>query len=407
MRVQQAPLACIHWVPERLPVRKVSGSSGALRPRPVLGRFTIDDCRLLFSPLTDLVPPATKQAIHVEEVNWSNDDFMMLSWLVDNGLTITLDEDVSAPLSGANFIVTLEPVQFQEQDVFQEFTPSAEVAPTSSTSVAPTAPDSVAPKAFRTVLDPYPRGVTIIEGDITTSAAAAGQTGQVVEWSLNGNRLLEVRTVREIESLIAFGAVAGLFARVRIKLLGQMIFGPGASGSIFLDGKTFGELGQRADSSSKLGLQLPSGDGATASDFEGWFYLIPEPAIFGVTAAYPSVTVQLDAGNSVVGVVSGASSAVVTQEAIVTLNYPAVIPNPGTAPGPVNLSLDATSSAYASIQSPVTIDAGDPSVNATITVFANPGSAETLTVTITATLQGSAESQTGTFQLTGAAVRFE
>lgn len=389
IRVRQAPLACIHWVPERLPVR---AAVETFRPRPPLGRYTVDDCRLLFSPLTDLTPPATKQAIHIEKVNWSNDDFMTLSWLVDNGLTVTVDQDISAPLTGANFIVTLEPVQFQEQDVIRAVTPSAAV-------------DAL---AVQTILDPYLRGVTIIEGEITTAAAGSGQ-GQTVTWSLAPNKLLQARTVAEIRTLIGYAATAGLFARLRIKLLGQMIFGTGANGSIFLDGKAFGQLGQRADNSSKIDLQLPSGEEAAASDFDGWFYLIPDPAILEVTAAYSAVTVRLGVNGVPDSVVSGSPPTVVTQEAIVTLNYPAVTPNPGTPPGPVNLSLDATSSAFASIQTPVAIPAGATKVTAPITVFANPGqgSGETLTVTITATLQGSTDSQTATFQLTGATVQFE
>ena len=49
--------------------------------------------------------------------------------------------------------------------------------------------------------------------------------------------------MQEIQSLIDYAAIAGLFARLRIKLLGEMIFGTGANGPMYLDGKAFGQLG--------------------------------------------------------------------------------------------------------------------------------------------------------------------
>jgi hypothetical protein len=380
--MRRAPLACIHWIVERLPVR--GAPQTAIVVRPPLRRFSIDDCRLLFSPLTDLAPPATIQAIHVETVNWVNDDYMLFYWLVENGLTIKLDQEVTGPINGANFIVTLEPVLFQNQDR------------------AVAALDVFASEKL--ALDPYIRGIVILEGAIST-ITPPGQTGQTLTWSLKGSPQMEYLTWVEINSLIGYAARAGLFARVRVRLLGEMMFGAGAAGAIFLDGKTHGQLSQRADNSSCIALQLPSGEGAKSSDFEGWFYLLPELEILGVTSAYPSVTVLVGASGNVVGVEAGAPPAPVTLEATVRFNYQAVTPNPGGAPGPVNLSLDANSSAFASIQTPVPIGAGEQQVTAPITVFASPGAGQQVTVTITATLEGTTASQTTTFRLSGPALQ--
>ena len=52
--------------------------------------------------------PKRAQALHVTKVNWVNDDVMTLDELVSNGLVVELDEAPTGPITGANFIVTIE-----------------------------------------------------------------------------------------------------------------------------------------------------------------------------------------------------------------------------------------------------------------------------------------------------------
>jgi hypothetical protein len=89
-KVRAAPLACIHY------------NAGASQP------FTVDDCRRLFSPLTELTPPAQPSALHVTKINWTNDDVMTFDVLSKNGLAVTFDTPPDGPVTSASFIVTLE-----------------------------------------------------------------------------------------------------------------------------------------------------------------------------------------------------------------------------------------------------------------------------------------------------------
>ena len=68
----------------------------------------VEDCRQKFSPLTAIAAPAAVEAIHVTGVSWVNDDVVTLDALIAEGLTITLDQAPTSPLSGANVIVTVE-----------------------------------------------------------------------------------------------------------------------------------------------------------------------------------------------------------------------------------------------------------------------------------------------------------
>jgi hypothetical protein len=62
--------------------------------------------------------------------------------------------------------------------------------------------------------------------------------------------------------------------RVRVTLKGHTIFSRRGADIIHLDGQAFGKAGMRADGKTpRIDLNLPSGSGARASDFESWFYI--------------------------------------------------------------------------------------------------------------------------------------
>lgn len=178
------------------------------------GVFTVDNCRQLFSPLTVLTAQVPAQAIHVDSITWVNDDVMMLSQLEKDGLAITLDQAPSSPVTGANLIITAEPAVF-----------------------AGNGPSTISP----------------VDGNISVA-------GQTINWTLNSASLPFALQLQPF--------------RVRIKLLGQMIFETVPDGLLYLDGQAFGRPATRKDGViARIDLQLPSDTGAASSDFDSWFYL--------------------------------------------------------------------------------------------------------------------------------------
>ena len=366
MRVYRAPLACIHCTT----IKEIFGD----RETVIGGYATVDDCRQLFSPLTSLSAPATRQAIHVEDISWINDNVVTLDQLVATGLTITLDQAPTSPVTGANFIVTVEPA-----------------------TGLPAADDQTGTSVARDVLSQLPstilRGVTIIDAKISVS-------GQTLSWQppYEGASYLQRATIVFLDELLSPGAAVGWFARVRVKLLGQMIFATGASGPMFLDGRAFGQLASQG-TPQRISLQLPSGEGAVASDFDAWFYLAPTLQIVSVTPAKQELTVLADDEDNVTGVsATGPSGPPVSAEATVTVNYPATVA--------VTLALDGETGVgtVASIPATAPLD-GQTSYTFPITILANPGEGAPLTFAITASLSqavGPASAKSATFTVAGA-----
>ena len=82
---------------------------------------------------------------------------------------------------------------------------------------------------------------------------------------------------------------------MRVRLLGEGVYGTGPNGTIYLDGSSFGQTGKRtADGSPCVSLALPSGNSLKASDYESWFYLAPSIVI-------ANAVIQLMDGTNVVG----------------------------------------------------------------------------------------------------------
>ncbi len=85
--VHRAPLACLHLDQDQL---------------------VVEDCRRIFRPLVEIVPPVVPNAMHVKTISWTHDDFISWTQLISSGLTIGFDKAPNPLINDANFIVTLE-----------------------------------------------------------------------------------------------------------------------------------------------------------------------------------------------------------------------------------------------------------------------------------------------------------
>ena len=360
--IHQAPLACIHWDPQKHTTQ-------------------VENCRRFFSPLTALAAAVVPQAIHITKISWSNDDVTTFDQLVANGLTVTLDQALSGPVNGANFIVTFEPA-----------------APPSSTG------DSNALAITRLAAGGLPstivRGITIVDAQIIVK-------GSALSWQLpflNANTA-QRSTILFLDGVLSFGAPAGWFARVRVRLLGHSIFSATGTGQLFLDGQSYGTPAVRADGTTqRISLQLPSGHSEKASDFEGWFYVAPTLLLVSVTVNFPALTVIVDSNNVVTGVQAtpstGGNPVPVTPQATVTVSYPAI------ADTTVALAFSGTTGVgnVASIPSSVQVGRNQTTAIFPISVLSNPGANTTLTFQITASLNsalGPVPAQSVSFTVTG------
>ena len=305
-----APLACIQWDGQKQMAH-------------------VQDCRKAFYPLTELTPPPSATALHVSTISWTNDDVTTFDQLVANGLTITLDQAPTGPVNGANFVVTVEPA-----------------APPSDTK------DTAGLASFQRAAAKLPstilRGITIVDAEITVKSAA-------LAWQLPYLSAATAQriTILYLDELLSFGAPYQWFARVRVRLLGRAIFSGSGASQLFLDGQSFGQSATRADGTTpRVDLQLPSGNGEKASDFESWFYVAPTLLLVSVVVNYPTLKVVVDANNAVTAVQAtpapGGPPQTVTPEVKVTVSYPVI------ADTTVNLALSGASGvgSVASIPAP-------------------------------------------------------
>jgi hypothetical protein len=410
-QVYRAPLACIHWRPVRFHPRPRGGLAleGELLRR---GRYVVDDCRLLFDPLTVLSKPKQADALHVESISWTNDDVISLDQLIANGLEVTLDQPPTGPINGANFVVSVEPIMLPFKGArlagvapmavraVQDPGKSLEVLPpgisAAGTFIASEATHRLLPSTFL-------REITIVDAQIAVN-------DRTISWTLGSGRATAFQqvTILFLNDLIRVGAAVGLYARVRVRLLGQTIFGDGPSGQMYLDGEAFGEPGMRADRvTPRIDLKLPSGDKRTASDLESWFYLAPILGVESLTIDYTPVTVVPDNVNNVTEVTADVdgNTETVTPTATVTLGYPPV------NAGEVTLTIVQDSGPAVTlpeIPASESFGAGEQTVTFPVTVLANPGDKQKANYTITATLTGGQPaSMTVEFEVIGAPVPVE
>jgi hypothetical protein len=346
-----APLACIHW-------RKNAFGAREFFANP----FIVDDCRLLFPPLTALAAQEAPPALHVASVSWLNDDVITVDTLLENGLSVTLDQAPTCPWGGGNFKVTLEAPLASDATfaaVFKRLNAFGKLPPTDVFLRSVSA------------LDP-PLGITVTGNQVIWLAPPANtDAGE-----------LSTRILWEILNLILNATLSfGAFARVRVRLIGAAVYASSATGNIYLDGVTFGDTGTRAgDGSQCVTLLPPSGNSTKASDFDSWFYLAPtvlitSVAIQGIENNAPqplsAVTVQVNSNNQVTGlIVTGTPAPVPVSavQALITVNYAPV------AATIITLSLFGQGvGTVVSIQATATVPAGQTTVTVPISIQGNPG----------------------------------
>jgi hypothetical protein len=382
-QIRTAPLACIHYTPPT-----------AAAPES----FTVDDCRLLFYPLTELTPPARPSALHVTKINWVNDDVMTLDRLVKNGLAVTFDQAPDGPVTPANFVVTIEtPVVFGNQLGRADNPPAT---PLAASQPAPAAGAVLGDAAIIEIFtSTVPRGLFILDSTIGRDAQA-----KTLTWTLpfgGTSSALQNEEVLWIDALLLSAIREGWPSRVRIKLLGNVMFAGTGTSRVFLDGVAFGQPALRGDGKTpRIDLQLPSGNDQKAGDFESWFYLYPTLQVASAQVTYTSLVVRQTGGIvSVTACTPAATPLPTAQLATITLNYPALVATP------INLSLQGPSG-IVTAPSSVTIAAGASSIPVTLSLIGVPAAGVTASFTLIASITNAigvpASAQSQPFTITAA-----
>jgi hypothetical protein len=330
----------------------------------------IEDCRRIFQPLAPT-------AIHVTSINWRNDDIMTLDQLVAGGLKVTLDQPLTSPVSGASFIVTIEPVAVTALLRGAAGTNGGEIF----TILAE--PDDAAGVKGLQELPVNLRTVEVLDMGVASE-------NSTLTWSLP-----PALAIRSIQPLIAAAASVRRYARVRVRLAGQALFheplviwdgkGPQPPAStIYLDGAAFGERGTRqSDGAGRVDLRLPSGSGQVGSDLDSWFYLAPTQTVTSVSVNPGSLTAVFGAGGAFEGVAATGTTNVVTPMATVALLYPALT----DVSVSLTLNVDTTgANAIATVPASVTVPRGAMYADVPVTISASPPANQTYTFTLWAIL---------------------
>jgi hypothetical protein len=385
MRVHRAPLACI----------ALRGTTPALLAnRSTLSRFVVNDCRLLFPPLTAVDGASTADALHVSAVSWPNDDIITADTFIEKGVSVTFDRPPTCPWGGGNFQVTIEP-PFGNRSAFATQGALTTGIPAGAFGEAGT--DFFLRTVFE--LDP-PFGVTV--------------NGNQVFWlepPKAGDKTTAFALLPILDAMLSWQNFIG-YARVRIRLIGGAIYGSGVAGNAYLDGQSLGQTFSRSvDRSPAVAYNVPSGGSAAVSDYEGWFYLAPTVVITNVViqgtegtkvAPVSAVRVIVDFNNNITGFQIGEVQSVTNLQIAVTLSYPPV------APIVVSLVLSGQGAGtIVTIASAITVPAGQTSFTTPINVIANPGAGVKDTVTLIASVPSAIGSipatQTPTLSITGTA----
>ncbi|WP_213803542.1 DUF6519 domain-containing protein [Granulicella sp. dw_53] len=352
--IYRAPLACIHWDPKS--------------QQPV-----VQDCRSLFSPLTELVNTQSK-ALHVTAIDWNNDDVITLDQLAARGLTITLNSPPTSTVDPSIFSVVLE-AALARADQARSFVGAG-------VGFQPTVLHSL------TVIDSQ---ITVKSNQIFWNIPFAN--APAIQWE----------TLFFLDALLLPGAPFREFGRIRIKLAGRNIFAGNGSDRLYLDGAVLGTPATRTDGTSRMDLQLPSTNDEKASDFESWFFVAPTLNLTSLTINNPAVQVNVTGGK--IALIPPGGKTPVTLQATLQVTYPAI------AATTVALTLTGVSGvgSIVNVQPSVVIGQNQSAVSFPINVIANPGSSatglgNTLTFTLTASLVSAVSltsSQAANFTLTG------
>jgi hypothetical protein len=363
MALASAPLACIRWRDDDYNYNQETAATAREFYDPA--RFIVSDCRIFFPPLTALCGNSNPTALQVDSTNWNNDDYMTLDDMVANGLSVTLDQAPSSPITGATFAVTLESTA-----------PAFSLGNATSWYSEGNFPTTVL------------RGLTVLDtySNLTTN-------GSTLSWTLPLTLTDPAQSLvlLYLDALLTLGVTAGWYARVRVRLLGRGIYANGSNGQIYLDGQTFGQAGTRVDGSASVALQFPSGDGEKASDFESWFYLLPIVYIVNVVIQgvenniekqVSAVIVRQDSQNNLTLQIGETQSIPVTNlQAKITLNY--------APPTPTTISLTLVGNGVGSLISiaqTLNVAAGQTTATTAINILSNPGAQVTNTYTLVASV---------------------
>lgn len=291
------------------------------------GALSIQDCRRLFTPLAE-VPPA----LHITGISWVNDDIVAQAQLQASGLQIFFDGPVAPPAGDAGPAVVS--VTMDAPVPLKTLNPAADPAARMTLSL-PLSADLSFPSANTILWKP-------------------GQAGS------------------ELASLAAF-LVSEQVQRVRLRvhLEGAAVWSPRTSPRVYLDGRTLGQDGFRADNSPRIDLAFPSGEGRRSSNFDSWLYMqlqLPPATLIHVsiapalvnagTAATGTVVLDNPAPGAGVNVTLASSSAAVVVP-------PSVQVPAGATTATFNVTTTATSNTLNAI---VTASATDVALTAQFTV---------------------------------------
>jgi hypothetical protein len=381
IQIYDAPLACMALRPPNSAVPQAGQED--------FGPYVVSDCRLLFSPLTALYDDTGADAMHVTSASWKNDDVITVDALVQNGLSVTFDQEPTCPWGGGNFQVTME------------------LAAVSDVLVPYQGTDGLQPAGN------YPPGTNIFGRTVSAvdpplGMAVSGTQVSFITAMVNSGAQLSETFYLYLAFNGALGAATPIgFARIRVRLHGSSIYANGPAGNLYLDGSTYSETGTRvADGSPCVSLQLPSGNKLKSSDFDSWFYLAPSLEINGLAlellnsdsnpvepnSTSASITLLPGKFGNVAGwetVPPNSSTPVGVQaiNVIVTFTYPPVAAT--TVTFQINYSGAAS---IISLPSPVNVAPGQASVTVPLNIVGNPGvnaaGANVDTVTIGASVAG-------------------
>jgi Family of unknown function (DUF6519) len=357
IQVYSAPLACIH-------LRTFANNLGV--EEFFFSPFVVDDCRLQFPPLSALAQEQPAAALHVQSVSWANDDVLTIDVMLQQGVFVVFDNPPSCPWGGGNFQVTIE-VPFAGDPLV-----SAEGSP------------GFPPKGN------FPPGTDVFMRTVMTLDPPLGITvsGNQVNWILpevigNFGVFETYYLYVTLNNLLKSTAPLG-FARIRVRLLGEGVYGDSPNGNMYLDGSSFGATSARnADGSPCVSLNTPSGNLLKASDFESWFYLAPSLLIANATIQLMNEQSVVGSNNVTVGGSPGSINLSVTGSnpttpvtavnAVITFTYPPV------AATTVSLSLvDISGNAVSSgnivtIQGSAPVSPGQLTVTVPVNIVGNPG----------------------------------
>lgn len=189
--------------------------------------WAVQDCRRSFPSLTSPL------AMHIEQTNWTNDDFFTSDQLIGDGLKMTFDTIINPPLlsQGAICVSLEQPLEFN-----------------------------------------------VIGSFYLTINGIAKVTGNTITWTwdnMDKGTLIQA-LLSIINTFQSLKIQRAPYMRVRVQ--GHAISTQQGNQSVYLDGQAFGQAGVRQDkTTNSTALTFPTGAGVAASDFESWFSLVPPP----------------------------------------------------------------------------------------------------------------------------------